>query len=180
MPDHRVRADPGAVLLLGILLYSLPFQELTALLTAAAVHELGHCIALTLCGSVPAGIVFSISGPTLICSEPDATWKMPICALSGPAAGFVFWVCLKTFWQLCAEMSLLLSVINLLPILPLDGGRVLKAFFQYRASKLETVLSFLLPTGIMTFGLYFLYHCGKGIAFLMFGAWLLILSCQES
>ena len=40
------RLDPGAALLLGLLLFALRPEELAAVVTAALIHELGHVLAL--------------------------------------------------------------------------------------------------------------------------------------
>lgn len=175
----KVKVEPGAVLLLGFLLYSFTFDELAALSIAVLTHEAGHLAALTIAGSLPCGIRFSFTGPVILCSNPDSGRKRMLAAFSGPAAGVLLWFLLRLLWPLCADISLLLSMINLLPVLPLDGGRALAAFSE-RCSRLLPVFGFVIPIAMMLFGLFSIHHGVKGFGALLFGAWLLLLSCQES
>ena len=82
-------------------------------------------------------------------------------------------------WPACAGVSLLLSVINLLPVLPLDGGRAMHALLTGRIRFIFSVLGFLIPFAFMLAGLVLVYLGKNGSGLLMFGVWLLILSCQE-
>ena len=177
--NRRIRFDPGAVLLLGILIFTLTPKEIAALLASAAVHETGHLVALLTAGSPPRGVHFTLSGPVIICQHSDSGWKDAFCALSGPLCGLVFAFILRKMWPLFAEISLLLSVLNLIPVLPLDGGRAMQALLRGSYSKLQCVLEFLIPAVFMLAGLMLIGRGENGSGLLMFGAWLLILSCQE-
>ena len=73
---RKVRCDPGAVLLLGLLLFSLTLKEIAALFTAVLVHEAGHLIALMLIGAPPDGIYITISGPVILYHQPEEQWKV--------------------------------------------------------------------------------------------------------
>ena len=89
---RNVRCDPGAVLLLGLLLFSLTIREVAALFTAAIVHEAGHLIALMIVGTSLNGIHFTVSGPVILYHQPEEKWKVVFCALSGPFLGLLlFW-----------------------------------------------------------------------------------------
>ena len=177
--NRRIRCDPGAVLLLGILFFTLTPREIAALIASAAVHESGHLIALLTMGSPLRGVHFTLSGPVIICQYSDSGWKNAFCALSGPFFGLVFAFLLRKTWPLFAEISFWLSILNLIPVLPLDGGRAMQALLSGRYSKLQCVLEILIPAVIMLAGLVLIGRGGNGFGLLMFGAWLLILSCQE-
>ena len=49
------------------------------------------------------------------------------CALAGPVVSWGLGAVLLRIWPMCGLISLLLGTINLLPMLPLDGGRILRA-----------------------------------------------------
>lgn len=174
-----VRCDPGAVLLLGILFFSMRAEEAIALLAAAAVHEAGHVIALLMVGSAPEGIRFQFSGPVIIYQQPHSKWKTVIASLSGPTFGVLLFFLLQSIWPICAEVSLLLSAVNLLPVFPLDGGRALQAMLSEKKSIVMMVLGILIPIAFLAIGLLLFSRGQNGSAVLMFGAWLLLLSCQE-
>lgn len=98
-----------------------------------------------------------------------------LAALSGPLAGAVFCVLLWTRWTLAAEMSLVLTAVNLLPVLPLDGGRALACALHRcrRGTDLMgtvrlAVLMLLLACGVCCAA------AGWGFAPLLFVFWLLL------
>ena len=171
------RSDPGAVLLLGLLLFTVPIRELTAIFAAAAVHELGH-VAMHLCFHVPIReLRFTMTGPVLCCDASERLSTQLLTALGGPAFGLIWFAIMHDLWPLSAEVSLLLSVLNILPVLPLDGARILLALFPLRADKWLSFLGLLIPAVFMTVGLM-LVRNGSGFGVFLFGVWMLILSCQ--
>lgn len=129
-PDRpRLEASPGFLLLLGALFW---LDEGVGLLPwgllACAAHELGHVVAARCCGgrverlsltAVGAELSFSYRAP--LTYEQDS-----LVALAGPGVNLLLGGLF--YWQgrhLPAALSLGLGAFNLLPILPLDGGRVL-------------------------------------------------------
>ena len=85
-----------------------------------------------------------------------------------------------------ADLSLLYSCVNLLPVLPLDGGRALQAAVaalagERAAELLLDVLGLVLPVALMGLGVV-LFARGMGLALGAFGAWLALLqpgmTCQ--
>lgn len=117
--------SPRALLLLGFALLVLPPSWVLAMVSAAAVHELGHCAALFAL-DIP---VFSVAiGPfgAKIETGPMEPGQELLCALAGPVSGLM--VCLFRRWiPTCALFALAQSLFNLLPLWPLDGGRAVRA-----------------------------------------------------
>jgi Zn-dependent protease/CBS domain-containing protein len=131
-------------------------------LTCVAAHEIGHMLVARRAGMIPkAVILLPLSGVTVFDEshvEPPATgaeaWKRDVrIALTGPlvnlafaliAAGIVYAVIPQVnLWKWPFFQSgnlprslvwanLYLAGINLLPAYPLDGGRVLRAYFARR------------------------------------------------
>lgn len=108
------------------------FSAAAALVRAAAlavaVHELGHVAALVLCGTEIYGLRMEACGLALRCAPPEGAVRTVAAALAGPAAGAGLFCILRGLG--CpegADLSLLYSCVNLLPVLPLDGGRALQA-----------------------------------------------------
>lgn len=170
----------GAVLLMGVLYFLLKPVELAALLGAAAVHELGHLAALALLGAEIQSISMEACGLNIRCAALDSAFEKCFAALAGPAAGVgLFFILRGVGHPLAAELSLWLSIINLLPVLPLDGGRALQAVLEhscsdYAAYRVLEVLGFVLPLILMVLGLIVL-RAGYGAALVAFGGWILLL-----
>lgn len=136
-PDRpRLEASPGFLLLLGALYW---LDEGVGLLPwgllACAVHELGHVAAARRFGGRVERLSLTAVGAELSFSyrAPLTYGRDSLVALAGPWANLLLGGLF--YWQgrhLPAVLSLGLGVFNLLPILPLDGGRVLYGLLAER------------------------------------------------
>ena len=178
---------PGAVVLLSGLYFLLPLRWCARLALTVTVHELGHVAALILCGAQVCGLRMEGCGLVLRCTPPEGALRTVTAALAGPAAGAGLFCILRGLGDTaCAELSLLFSCVNLLPVLPLDGGRALQAAVAAlaggrAAERLLDVLGLVLPVALMGLGVV-LFARGMGLALGVFGAWLALLqpgmTCQ--
>ena len=129
-----------------------------SLFLVVLVHEMGHLIALKLCGMKAHGIIFIpfIGAGVLPKDEFPSPEVEAAIALAGPAVG-LSWnyasliidasrdTFLSRMLLYMILFNLLLNLLNLMPILPLDGGRVVRAaLLRGRKS--------LIPVTIITFG----------------------------
>lgn len=136
-PDGpRLEASPGFLLLLGALYW---LDEGVGLLPwgllACVVHELGHVAAARCFGGRVERLSLTAVGAELSFSymAPLTYGRDSLVALAGPGANLLLGGLF--YWQgrhLPAVLSLGLGVFNLLPILPLDGGRVLYGLLAER------------------------------------------------
>lgn len=108
---------------LSVLLFLIPLRWLAAWVTAVLFHELCHWIAVKLCGGTVYSLTFGIAGAKMECT-PLSNVKQIIAILSGPMGGFLLLLVGKWFPE-AALCSWLLSVYNLIPVQPLDGGNFL-------------------------------------------------------
>ncbi len=168
----RMELSGGFLLLLSLTGFLCGTEALAAAALAAAVHELGHLALILFQQSRPRLLTLDISGACLHCFGPEPGVKQELLrALAGPAAGTLYWLLLRNsgceLLISSAGMSLMLSLVNLLPAPGLDGGRVLNCLLLgildvqpwERLSELLGILSALLTLalGILHSPQLFLY-----------------------
>lgn len=95
-------------------------------LAAMTVHELAHLLVIRFCHIPVKGISFRLSGAVIRCGL-CGYGQEAVCAAAGPLASFLLGIIALRISSLLAGMSILLGVGNLLPVYPLDGGRILRA-----------------------------------------------------
>jgi stage IV sporulation protein FB len=147
------------------------------------VHELGHIIAGRCFGFPGAIILTSFGGGAIGEYQRAERWQRIIIAACGPTAGFLFYgvVYLATrpimsrlaffgqweelvFWGLpfLAFMNLFWNILNLPPILPTDGGMIMKDLIGYVVGRRDfligSAISVLVSGGIVGYSLYKHWH----------------------
>jgi len=150
----------GKLALLGgsVGAYSLLFTWEFALVICGAIlfHELGHVVAMRWYGVPVKGIYLIPFVGGVAVGDPSrvrlSEWQQFVIAIMGPAIGFVtaavplvvFDATGYAFAAAAASWIALVNLFNLLPIYPLDGGRMLRALFASagaRATRVGMVLS---------------------------------------
>lgn len=125
------------------ILYSVPFA--LALVASLVFHEWGHLRAMRHFGMKTKGMyLIPFVGGLAIGERPRSQWQEVHISIMGPCYGLAMTVAcylayLATdshFLGLLASVSGLLNVFNLLPVHPLDGGRVVKALVVSGGSRL--------------------------------------------
>ncbi|MFT4924996.1 MAG: Zn-dependent protease [Phenylobacterium sp.] len=124
----------GASLVTYAWLFSLTFA--VALLISLMFHEFGHVQAMRYFGLKTRGIylVPFVGGLALGDEKVNTRWQSVVIALAGPAFGMVMSLAYMLVYGLTGEIffaalavfNALLNLFNLLPVLPLDGGHVIK------------------------------------------------------
>lgn len=119
----RLQIEPGAYLMAAAGLLLLPLQFLTAVSLAVLVHEGSHFLAAKVMGIPVYSLRIRACGCVLDMPPLSGTQEL-LCAAAGPAGsllllGMIRWVPLLA---LCGAVQ---GLFNLLPVYPLDGGRIL-------------------------------------------------------
>lgn len=111
-------------ILLSIALLIIPLPWLAAWVVAAAIHECCHYLALRLLKVEVISVVIGAGGATI--NTGPIPWKKEVfCALAGPVGGLLLCLGAVRFPRL-AVCAMAQSAFNLLPVYPLDGGRVVR------------------------------------------------------
>ncbi len=113
------------------------------------IHELSHAMMANSYGHRVSRItLFIFGGMAHLSAEPQKATEELLIASVGPLTSFVlgvfFWAIPRVFdlssWRLWSEtftylgiINIALAVFNLLPGFPLDGGRILRAFFWWQS-----------------------------------------------
>ncbi|NLW44438.1 MAG: hypothetical protein GXY92_04575 [Syntrophomonadaceae bacterium] len=130
------------VVLLCLICLSTGTAEILWIILALVLHEAGHVLAACACGLKLLRVeLFPFGGQILTEDLVGLNWKRDILAASaGPAASLfssgLTYIMERNLslvdFSFFMEFNLLLGLFNLLPALPLDGGRILKAFCSTR------------------------------------------------
>ena len=124
----KLSFDPAACILIAGMLLFLPLQWVVAVVFSAAFHELCHILALRICG-VRIGCVSVGAGGVQMEVAVMQPYKEAICALAGPVGGLS--LLLFSRWiPRAAVCGAIHALYNLLPLYPMDGGRVLRCIVQ--------------------------------------------------
>ncbi len=126
----RLELSGGFLLLISLTGFLCGGEVLCAAGLAAAVHELGHLAVILGQGSLPRRLILDISGACLDCRGPEPGVHQELLrALAGPGMGLILWRFLRDspsgLLDLTSGMSLMLSLVNLMPVPGLDGYRIL-------------------------------------------------------
>ncbi len=111
-------------ILLALWLLLFPLRWTAGVLLAAGTHELGHLLAIWLTGGKIRSFRLSAAGGN-ITTDPMGRWQELVCLLAGPLAGGLV-ILMKDWFPEAALAALLQTAFNLLPVYPLDGGRILR------------------------------------------------------
>ncbi len=189
MKRCRFEIAPGFPLTPALCLLLCGWEVTGALLLAALVHELGHLLMILFLGGRVERITLAIAGAEIEYGCLQKPWQEALSALSGPVAGLCPILLgdllpLCTFTQSLLLLCGLLSFANLLPALPLDGGRAMWFLFTAifgeekgcaitaRVSKLVAILLSLCALGLLFFS--------GSVILIPISAVLLIYSCKSA
>ena len=148
----RVEIQPGFGILWALLILTLPMKFLMAAMLAAFFHEACHALAVWCLGGRILNMTITAGGMVMEVSELDVKGEC-LCALAGPAGSLMLAVLPFPTLALC---GLVQGLFNLIPIMPLDGGRVLGCILELvcpqHREKIEICMELFLLVGAIYLG----------------------------
>lgn len=181
-----------AIVVLGLSLINGGFQPVGTLMWIGVicfsllVHEFGHALTAVACGQRASIDLVAFGGVTRRYGRALKSWQEFLIVLNGPLAGFL--LCFLSYWilatyenSLSVYMQQLLfisyyanlfwTLLNLLPVQPLDGGQLLRialeGFFGLKGLKAALFLSFVLSACLSVF-FFMTQYMLVGAFFLLF------------
>lgn len=183
-PDVTVCVRPSALLTpaLFLLLTDTPIL-LAALLPAALLHELAHYAVLHLCGVRTARFTLTGLGASLYVPELHrlSYGAELLSAAAGPLMNLLLWVLLSLTGReeltLFAGAQMVLGVLNLLPVRPMDGGRILWLATvyltePYTADRVAAAVGLAASSALLALCLWLVLTTGSGLFLLLGALWL--------
>ena len=171
---NRVSCSLSFLLVTVFLLLAARKSWLLLFWIAAVLHELGHLLALYLLGGRVNRFCFRLSGGELQYDGKHLSYGQEVLlTLAGPAVNLLFawlsgWAAALLQQPLLYQFSgchLVLAVFNLIPALPLDGGRVLQTllelYFPLVGERLTVLVSLLIGVLLMFLGIVVLLKGGN-------------------
>lgn len=160
-----------ALLAASVAVYSVMFtvEFALALIAVLVFHEYGHLRAMKKFGLPTKGMyLIPFVGGLAVGDAPRTRWQDVYISLMGPVYGLAMTVMFYVvylltdshFAGLVTSVSALVNLFNLIPVHPLDGGRVVKALVFSRRNRIAFVLFLALAAACFAMawqlGLYFL------------------------
>lgn len=150
--------NAGSFLLAAFLFFAGGWAAVTAMFSAVLAHELGHLAAAAMAGAEVCRVRFGAAGPVIELAEGLTPRQEMGIAAAGPLAGVLFasfcFLLDTPYFCYTGLISLLATAFNLLPVCPMDGGRL--AFHLLRGSMPERTVEIVLRVLGTT--------CGVGVA----------------
>ena len=149
MKTIRFEISPWLWLLGALALLIVPLPWLQAGITAAAVHELSHVLTIYLLGGRISSIRLNPGGARIMVTGLSYGREI-LAAFAGPAGSLMLLLSGESRLAIC---GLTQGLFNLLPVYPMDGGRILYCltalFFTPETGERIRTDSVLLTAGVL-------------------------------
>ena len=178
---QRFSVHPFAAAGLFLLLCASPRAYAFAVFSSVFLHELGHTAAALLLRKKPIAVRIMPTGINILLPPTSSYTEELMIAAAGPFMNLAYaFVCIYMPYGVGGTVrgvSLLLAAINLLPLAPLDGGRILSALFTPLfgagvCSVISDFCSMILLALLWILSLYVFFYSGVNFMLLLFCTYL--------
>lgn len=154
-------------------------------LCAAAFHEFGHLLCMAALSDMPRSIGFTPFGMRIVRSKPSPSYLHEAAeTAAGPAANLLLAALLAVLGRFfgglskCVYVNALMAAFNLLPVEPLDGGRLLRCLLCARTScaaaqRITRAVSVIGSVALTVAGVFLLIKSGYNFTMLAVSFYLL-------
>jgi stage IV sporulation protein FB len=178
---HRFSVHPFAAAGLFLLLFASPRSYAFAVLSSVFLHELGHTAAALLLKKKPVAVRIMPTGINILLPPASSYTEEFLIAAAGPLMNILYaLICVYLPYGVGGTVrgvSLLLATINLLPLAPLDGGKILSALltpiFDSEVFRvISDFCSLVLLALLWVLSLYIFFYSGINCTLLLFCSYL--------
>lgn len=160
-----IRIQPSVFLLAAFLILLIPFNWLIAAILASIFHETGHLAAICMTGGRIESVTVGFTGIQIHSAILQRRNEL-ICAAAGPLASMLLLVFSHSIPKL-AICGAIQGAFNLLPVCPMDGGRMLNCLMQWllpgKADRICKAAEYLILLILLAISLMVSYRLKGGI-----------------
>lgn len=186
--NRTVIVKPAFCFVLALTLLVLPIKWVFAWICASAFHELCHYGALKLSGCKVFRIQIDVNGAVMDTDLLSCSQEI-LCALAGPLGGLSL-LLIARWCPRIAICACFQSVYNLIPLFPLDGGRVVscivdKMFSEEQGKTVKVILENTVLSAFFLLGGYAAFVLKLGMLPVLFAVILIVknkivkISCKQ-
>lgn len=138
----KIRFHPFFVLYVFICIYCGWFNEIFYYVVSVVLHEYGHYIVAKLLGYESQGIVFNVYGAGLQSNNSFKRKDEILISIAGPCVNLILIILTICLWWIFPitysysseflKSNFVVMLFNLIPIYPLDGGRIIVCLLSAR------------------------------------------------
>ena len=178
----KLEISGGCLFILALLFYFDEQWLLLRAIPACIAHECGHLAAIHLLNGEVRSIRIGITGAEIKMAGQlhFSYWGEILTAAAGPVVNLVLAYLTSPVFPVFGGVNLILGLFNLLPVLPMDGGRIIyyglsMVLGEDRALRFSQRWAVLAATATGTAGGIVLWRSGYNFTLLLIGIWLLLL-----
>lgn len=163
----KISVDFSFFLLLSFAVFY-GYKNAVLIILFSALHELGHLMCLIILKAYPQKISISFYGISMKYDSKLNKFSEFAVIACGPLVNLILFLFLKD------DINLALLIINLYPVLPLDGGRLIHTLSE-KISKFVTIFALIILSVIS----FYLLISHKNFSVLLITAYLIIFNLKQ-